>query len=154
VSLLIGALQEQFDNDSRRPGTRTINMVIARLRTIFAAAKRRRLIADDPMQYVRNLRQPKPDVDPFDLSEARALVEAAEGWERSFIAVLVFTGMRPNEALALDWSQIDWVHGLIRVRQNVQQHGRIGLPKTPSSERDVEMIGFVRSTLQEQRARS
>ena len=33
-------------------------------------------------------------------------------------------------------------------------HGRIGLPKTPSSERDVEMIGRVRSLLQEQRGRS
>lgn len=73
----IGVLKEKFGEDS---GIRTINMVIARLRTIFATAKRRKLIADDPMQYVRNLRQPKPDVDPFDLAESVALVEATEGW--------------------------------------------------------------------------
>ena len=147
----IGALTEKFGEDS---GIRTINMVIARLRTIFATARRRKLIADDPMQYVRNLRQPKPDVDPFDLAEALALEEAAEGWERVFLAVLIFTGPRPNEALALRWSQIDWAHGLIRVRQSVHAHGRLGLPKTPSSERDREMIGHVRTLLQEQRARS
>ena len=71
VSALIGTLKERFES-TERSGTRTVNMVIARLRTIFAAAKRRRLIADDPMPYVRNLRQPKPEVDPFDLSEAQA----------------------------------------------------------------------------------
>ena len=147
----IGVLKEKFGEDS---GIRTINMVIARLRTIFATAKRRKLIADDPMQYVRNLRQPKPDVDPFDLAESVALVEATEGWERVFVAVLVFAGPRPNEALALRWSKMDWTHGLMRVRESVHAHGRIGLPKTPSSERDVEMIGRVRSLLQEQRARS
>lgn len=153
VTLLVGALQERFVSASRRPGIRALNMVIARLRTIFATAKRRKLIADDPMQFVRNLRQPKSEVDPFDLDEARALVEAAEGWERSFITVLIFTGMRPNEALALHWSQIDWAHDLIRVRRNIRA-GQLGLPKTASSERDAEMIGFVRKALQEQRSRS
>jgi len=74
--------------------------------------------------------------------------------EARFSGLLVFTGVRPNEALALRWTKIDWPHDLIRVRQNVRAHGRIGLPKTPSSERDVEMIGRVRSLLQEQRARS
>jgi integrase len=151
VGGLVGALKEKFDEGS---GLRTINMVIARLRTIFATAKRRKLVADDPMQYVRNLRQPKPEVDPFDLKEALALVDAAEGWERAFVATLVFTGMRPNEVFALGWSQVDWAHNLLRVRQNVRAHGRLGLPKTPSSERDVEMIGRVRDLFQEQRARS
>lgn len=151
VSGLVGALKEKFDEGS---GLRAINMVIARLRTIFATAKRRKLILDDPMQYVLNLRQPKPDVDPFDLSESLALVDAAEGWERVFVGTLIFTGMRPNEVLAIQWTKIDWAHNLIRVRQNLRANGQVGLPKTPSSERDVEMIGRVRSLLQEQRARS
>jgi integrase len=138
----------------RKPDPSPNFSLIACLRTIFAAAKRRKLVADDPMQYVRNLRQPKRDVDPFDLSEALALVDASEGWERALVCTLIFTGMRPNEALALRWAQIDWAHNLIRVRQNLRAHGQIGLPKTPSSERDVEMIGRVRSLLQEQRVRS
>ncbi len=116
VTQLIAALQEQFA-DGAWSGTRTINMVIARLRSIFATAKRRKLVAADPMQYVRNLRQPKPDADPFDLGEALALVRASDDWERAFVSVLIFTGMRPNEALALRWSQVDWVHKLICVRQ-------------------------------------
>ena len=53
------------------------------------------------MPHVANLREPKPDVDPFDLDEGLRIIEAAEGWERAFLSVLLFTGMRPNEALAL-----------------------------------------------------
>jgi integrase len=153
VNRLIGALREGFEG-SRWSGLRTINMVIARLRTIFATAKRRKLIADDPMAYVRNLRQPRPDAEPFDLNEAQRLVAAARGWERAFIAILLFTGLRPNEALALRWSQIDWPHKLIRVRQNVGRDGRLGLPKTAASQREVEMIGSLRKLLTEQQARS
>lgn len=54
-------------------------MVIARLRTIFVTAKRRKLIADDPIRYVANLRELRPKVDPFDLKEARRLLKAAHG---------------------------------------------------------------------------
>ena len=85
------------------------------------------------MQYVRNLRQPKPDVDPFDLNEALALVGAAEGWERALVGVLIFVGVRPNEALALRWEQIDWAHNLIRVRDSPQNAnaGKALLPCPP-----------------------
>jgi integrase len=151
VNLLIGVLQEKFGEES---GKRTINMVLSRLRSIFATAKLRKLIAEDPMKFVKNLRLSKPRVDPFDLQEALALVEAAEGWERTFIVVLIFTGMRPNEALALRWTKVDWRHDIIKVHDNIGWRGRVGSPKTESSERDVEMIGTVRKALQEQRARS
>lgn len=133
---------------------RRINMVIARLRSIFATAHRRGLIQTDPMRHVENLRQPKAEVDPFDLDEARRIIEVAEGWEQAFLTVLLYTGMRPGEALALHWDAIDWDHGLIRVRfTESRRYGR-GLPKTPGSERDVEMIEPVRKALRDQRARS
>jgi integrase len=133
---------------------RRINMVIARLRTIFAAAHRRGLIERNPMLHVENLRERKPEVDPFDLDEARQIMAAATGWERAFVAVLLFTGLRPGEALALTWEAIDWAHGLIRVRQTVSRRYGFQLPKTPGSEREVEMIETVRAALAEQRARS
>ena len=143
---------EKREDKSLSP--RRINMVIGRLRTIFATARRRKLIADDPMQYVANLREPKSDVDPFDLGEALRIIKAARGWERTFLSVLLFTGMRPNEVLALAWSAIDFEHRLIRVRRTVHRRFGFGLPKTPGSERDVEMSGSVRTELAAQRARS
>jgi integrase len=154
VNALIAMLKQKFEG-SPKAGLRTINMVIARLRTIFATARRRKLIADDPMQYVRNLRQPKPDVDPFDFNEACALVAAAgDGWERNLIIVLIGTGMRPNEALALHWSRIVWRQNFIQVRHSLGRDGCLELPKTVGSERDIEMRATVRAALQDQRSRS
>jgi integrase len=130
------------------------NMVIARLRTIFATAYRRKLISSDPMDHIENLRQPKPDVDPFDLEEAGRIIEAATGQDRVLVTTLLYTGMRPGEALALHWDAIDWQHGLIRVRWTQSRRYGRGLPKTAGSERDVEMISPVRGALRDQQARS
>jgi len=129
-------------------------MVIGRLRTIFATAHRRKLIPDDPMKYVKNLREPKSDVDPLDLDEALRILGAARGSDRAFLSGLLFAGLRPNEALALPWSAIDFDHSLIRVRRTVHRRYGFGLPKTHGSERDVDMSGTVRTELTEQRARS
>ena len=67
--------------------------------------------------------------------------------------MLIFAGLRPGEALALRWVDIDFHEGLIKVRRHVNRFG-VGLPKTSSSERDVVMLRPVKRALQEQRARS
>jgi len=154
INRFISDLRAKTKRDGAALSPRRINMVIARLRTMFATAYRRKLIESDPMRHVVNLRQPKSEVDPFDLDEARRIIEAAPGWERAFLTVLLYTGMRPGEALALHWDAIDWDRGLILVRYTESRRYGRGLPKTPGSERDVEMIAPVRGALQEQRARS
>ena len=70
------------------------------------------------------------------------------------MTTLLYTGMRPGEALALHWDAIDWDHGLILVRATESRRYGRGLPKTKGSERDVEMIAPVRAALKDQRARS
>jgi integrase len=154
VARLIKHLCGQKARDGRPLGPRSVNMLIARLRTIFATACDRGLIEANPMRRVKNLRECKPEVDPFDLSESLKLLDAAEDWERAFLVCLLFAGLRPNEALALGWDHIDFEHGLIRVRRNLWPGRGLGLPKTPGSERDVEMSAAVRTALNEQRARS
>jgi len=154
IARLVKKLSEQRARGGKVLSPRRVNMVISRLRTIFRTARRRKIIADDPMQYVENLRESKPEYDPFDLDEAISLLAAAKGWERAFLACLVFAGLRPNEALALAWNDIDFKHGLIRVRRNLWRGFGFGLPKTRGAEREVEMMALVRRELRAQRARS
>jgi integrase len=154
VARLIKHLCAQKARGGKPLGPRSVNMLIARLRTIFATACDRGLIDANPMRRVKNLRECKPEVDPFDMTETLQLIEAAQGWERPFLSCLLFAGLRPNEAFALSWDHIDFEHGLIRVRRNLTPRHGLGLPKTPGSERDVEMSGIVRASLNEQRARS
>jgi integrase len=153
INLLVKELKERPTRSGKPLSKRSINAVLARLRTILSVAQRRKLIAEDPMVYVDNLDEAKPEVDPFDLSEARALLQGAQGWERAFLAVLLFGGLRPNEALALRWSDIDWRNGAIWVKRNLTRFG-FGDPKTHASKRDVPMMGPVREALTEQRPRS
>lgn len=155
INRFIRSLKEKETRSGTPLSKRRINMVIARLRSIFGTACwPRKLIAEDPMLHIENLREKKHRADPFDLDETRRIIAAAEGWERAFVTTLLYTGMRPGEALALHWDAIDWDHGLILVRQTVNRRYGFDLPKTPASERDAEMIAPVRSALHDQRARS
>src|SRR5262249_48476356 len=64
--------------------------------------------APERHEYVDNLREPKPDVDPLTLDEAQRLLATASGQDRALFTVLIFAGLRPNEALALKWNDIDF----------------------------------------------
>jgi hypothetical protein len=46
---------------------------------IFGTAKRRKLVPEDPMLFVQNLREAKGEVDPFELEEAERLIDSATG---------------------------------------------------------------------------
>jgi integrase len=108
ISRFLGELMKRKGLNGQPIGPRRINMMIARLRTIFSTARRRRLIAEDPMVFVKNLREPKGDVDPFTFEEAERLIKTATGQDRALITLLIFCGLRPNEARALHWEDVDF----------------------------------------------
>jgi integrase len=140
INRFLGDLMKRKGLNGQLIGPRRINMMIARLRTIFSIAKRRKLIAEDPMVFVKNLREPKGEVDPFTLEEAERLIDRATGQDRAIITVLIFCGLRPNEAFALRWQDIDFDRGQLKIRRTIHRFGGIGLPITASSEREVDML--------------
>jgi integrase len=154
IHLFMGQMSRRKTRSGQPVGPRRINMIIARLRTIFATAKRRKLVPEDPMLFVQNLREPKAEVDPFELEEAVRLINSATGQDRAIITVLIFCGLRPNEALALRWQDVDFGRRILKIRRTIHRFGGIGLPKTASSERDVDMLDPVIVELEEQRART
>ena len=154
INRFLGELMKRKGLNGQLIGPRRINMMIARLRTIFSIAKRRKLIPEDPMIYIKNLREPKGDVDPFTLDEAERLIDTATGQDRTLIAVLILCGLRPNEALALRWEDIDFDREQILIRRSIHRFSGIGLPKNASSEREVDMLPNVIDEMQEQRART
>jgi integrase len=120
-------------------GPRRVNMALARLRTIFRLAEEEELIAGNPLRLVRGLREPRMVIDPFDTAETGRLIAAAPaGPVRALLAVLLWAGLRPSEALGLQWGDIDLGRGLISVRRS---RGRFGaaMTKTAASERDVDI---------------
>jgi len=71
---------------------------------------------------------------------------------RSVVLVAVLTGFRIGEILALRWSRVDFLRGIISVEESYS--GRFGPPKTPSSRRAIPMSAALRQVLQKHRAKS
>jgi integrase len=128
----------QLQEKGMRP--RRLNMALARIRSVLRLAEEEGLIADNPARLVRSLREPRAAIDPFSPREARAVLRtAAPGTERAFIATLLFAGLRPSEALGLQWRDVDLPRKVLSVRRGRTRWGD-GMTKTEASEREVDLV--------------
>lgn len=130
---------------------RRINLMLVALKTILKIARRRRLVREDALASVRLLKEPKADIDPLGPEEVSAFLAACPAWWTPYFTVAFWTGLRPNEAAALKWGDVDWQRGSFRVRAGVYRWIE-GTPKTESSIRDVDMLPMVVDALRAQRA--
>ncbi len=64
IHLFMGELSRRKGLGGNPIGPRRINMMIARLRSMFKIAKRRKLVDENPMDFVNNLREPKGESIP------------------------------------------------------------------------------------------
>jgi integrase len=89
-------------------------------------------------QAVGGVPEPDEEEKAKALSEAEAarLVAEAEPEWRLLVAFLIETGLRPSEALALRWRDLDLGRRRVKVRRSVNR-GRVGPPKTRFGRRDV-----------------
>lgn len=147
IKKLIGDLR-----DRNEVGAGYINKIRDTINMVFKLAKRRRLVPENPVDFVDKLRTHKENCDPFTLEEALKLIELAPGWQKNIYTVLIFAGLRPNEALALRWDDIDFKRELIQVRRTQTAKGEFRVPKTRGSERDVQMLPIVVEALKNQQA--
>jgi integrase len=53
------------------------------------------------------------------------------------IRLLVSTGLRVSEALALRWEEVDLLDGTLRIKHSLNRDGTLGPPKTKAGEREV-----------------
>ena len=131
---------------SRGVARDTIRLALAPVRAMLATAAEDGIIRSNPAAGLR-LTQPVGSVPEHDgaekakaLSEeelARLIAEAAPGY-RLLIEFLAVTGLRPSEAFALRWSDIDFGRCRVKVRRSLNR-GRVGPPKTKFGRRDVPL---------------
>lgn len=98
--------------------------------------------------------EPDDEVDPFTPDEQAAILTKMRQGERALIQFFLWTGLRTSEATALNWSDIDFIGGFIRVRRAITREakGVAELPKTSAGRRDVKMLAPARAALLEQKA--
>ena len=109
------------------------------LGTVLAAAEMAGHIDSNPVRKTRFPRRgPVPERVPIAPETIRALLDALPEPSRSLAWLLVLTGLRIGELLALRWQDVDLGQGFVRVRQTVYE-GHFDEPKTQRSNRRVPL---------------
>jgi len=118
---------------------RTVKHIRTTLGTILGTAEVWGYVEDNPVRKTRLPRRgPRPERLVLSPEQLLSLLEALPEPSRSLVWLLVLTGLRVGELLALRWRDVDLVNGVIRVRQAVYE-GHFDEPKTRSSNRTVPL---------------
>jgi site-specific recombinase XerD len=138
-----GAKVERVRKDAVSQGAKgyTINFEITALRTIFNLAIQWKYLEKNPASAVKLLKTDDSKQRRFlSESECRRLLDHADKEDYPIFATFLNTGMRRAELVNLEWSDIDFQKGIIKI-----QRKSFWLPKT--GEREIPMNETAREIL-------
>lgn len=138
-------------------GNKTLANIQSVLRAALAEALDDELIEANPLAgyTYRKAEAPKEedDIDPFDRVEQSAILAALDGQGRNLVQFAFWTGLRTSELVALDWSDIDFTRGVVRISRALTQRAQIAeAPKTSAGRREVKLLQAALEALQAQRS--
>jgi len=153
---------ESLDEGRKKPMS---NKRLANIQTVFRCALddaiEDQLIEANPLAgytYSRNLpfdESADDAVDPFSIEEQRLILDACATPEfRNLIQFALWTGWRTTELVVLNWNDIDWPRGVVRVRKAMTQDARgvVETTKTPAGRREVKLLPPAIEALNAQKA--
>ena len=126
------------------------------LREMFSRARKSRLIAYDPSEDLE-LPAVKDGKHRSITEEERKVILAVAEYHHAglWVLTLLYTGMRPGEAAALNWRDVDFEENMIHVHAALESGStNIKAPKTESGFRDIPIHADLLWRLQEARGRS
>lgn len=129
------------------------------LNHIFDDAWREGIVSENPVLKVKlpkntNAKVFRTEMLPFSENEIFLILKSAIGQFRWFLQCSIFSGIRPGEAVALDWSDVCFDTKTIDISKTVKRSGKggyiIGKPKTPASIRKIDMLPQAEEALRAQ----
>lgn len=129
-----------------------INQIMILLRMILEEASDRHEF-EMPYKNIKNLKQARPDVNPFTLAEVWLILKHVREDYKPYYTIRFFTGMRTSEIDGLKWDCINFDRREISIR-GALVNGEMGPTKTLGSQRDIAMSQLVYDALLEQKART
>ena len=129
-----------------------INQIMILLRMILEEASDRHEF-EMPYKNIKNLKQARPDVNPFTLAEVWLILKHVRADYKPYYTIRFFTGMRTSEIDGLKWDCINFDRREISIK-GALVNGQMGPTKTLGSQRDIAMSQLVYDGLLEQKART
>ena len=126
-----------------------INQIMILLRMILEEASDRHEF-EMPYKNIKNLKQARPDVNPFTLAEVWLFLKHVRADYRPYYTIRFFTGMRTSEIDGLKWDCINFDRHEISIR-GALVNGEMGPTKTLGSQRDIAISQLVYDALLEQK---
>jgi len=86
------------------------------------------------------------------VSEVHLLLDHINPVYRLLTELMIWTGLRVGEALAMQWRYLDTPKKIYNVERNLNRHRQLGTPKTASSRAQVTLSDHICSGLEQHRA--
>ena len=150
-------MQQRLRAEKRKP--RTINLARAVLSGACRYACELELIEHNPVKSVAGPKKDKKKVIPPNVKAVKEILNAAKEFELAFhvfLHVLVYTGLRRGEAIALRWHNVHLNEAYIDVMESAVAVPRRGMvvqtPKTPDGTRRVDLDARTVRVMEDHRA--
>lgn len=136
-------------------GTRTLDSVYEVSKTCLMAAVKLDLIPSNPVSKVPRPKYVRQDIQPFEQEDVWMILARSRPDRLHSLYVLAFAlGLRQGELFALEWKDIDWESGTLKIeRQVITPRGKLEVkePKTKSGKRTLLLSSDVLWALEERR---
>lgn len=150
----VSAMMRAMEAQGKSP--HTIKLVRSVLVRAIGDAEREGLVVRNSARLARGPRIPRPARRAMTPEQARTFLHAVKGDEREALWVLLITsGLRTGEALALSWSDVNFASGTVTVTRGLVRRPELALtePKTDRSNRTVKLASQALESLRAHKAR-
>ena len=154
IKYYLNSIYKRPSSNSPALSARTVNAIRNTWRTCMAWAVAQGLIAHNPLDGVRLLREEPKEIKALSREELNRLLSVAQagdyypfeesdfGYYTQFeihvaVTLAARTGMRRGEVFGLQWENVDLEKNLIHVSKNLLANRQLASPKTRSSIRNV-----------------
>ncbi|HJP68132.1 MAG TPA: site-specific integrase [Sphingomicrobium sp.] len=155
--LSVPVVQAFFNQELQSHSVRKVQIMRTVLSSALTRANREELVSRNVARLVELPTSERAEIQPWSIHEVKQFLDAAQPHQYCPAYVLLtFYGLRRGEVLGLRWCDIDFEHGILRIRQQLQRYGgalQQAPVKTSAGRRDLGMLDIVRDILLAYRAR-
>lgn len=124
--------------------------VLIPLRLVLQDAYMDGLIDSNPANRIKNPTHRYDEPQPFTPEEMRLILENCPPQTRNLFQFAFWSGLRTSELIGLEWSDVDWAKGVVRVTRAIVRKVT-KQPKTTAGIRDVLLLPYAREALERQK---